>query len=97
MSEKNVLYDEVLKDALEQLKTLSPGTEDYKRQAEAVQCLMTAKSEKDSQKSKIIVPIVQTSLVVLTNLFGIGVILAAETNGSFIGTKAFQLLMKPKA
>lgn len=95
-NEKDTLFDDAVRTAVEKLNTLEPGSEEYKRQAESIACMMTAKTEKDSQKSRVIVPLVQTGIVVLSNLLLGGAIIAFEESGHFFTTKAFQLLFKPR-
>lgn len=94
--EKDLVFEGELKKAIEVLNTLEPGSEEYKRQAEAIQCLMTAKFEKEGLRIKVIIPLVQTGLVVMANLLGIGAIIAFEQSGHFFTSKAFAFLVKPK-
>lgn len=45
MEEKDTLFENTLRSAIEKLSILEPGSEEYKRQAEAVKCLMDSYSD----------------------------------------------------
>jgi len=95
--EEDTLYDEALEWAIKNIHTLEPGSEEYKRQAESIQCLMTAKTEKENQKSRTVVPLIQTGVIALTNIVCLGCVIAFETKGHvFTMRECFQFLFKPK-
>ena len=50
MEEKDTLFEEALRSAIENLLTLEPGSEEYKRQAEAIHSLMSSKTESKAQE-----------------------------------------------
>lgn len=95
--EQKVIFDEKVQEALNALSTLSPGSEEYKRQAEAAQCLLTMKTEKENQFSRNVTALLQTALVAGVNVLGLCLIIAFEKGGGFFTSKALSFLIKPKS